>query len=87
MGSNWQLEPLKNPHMHPKCGASWEGAIIRELLRRFDVHSRADLDLLVVKGSASVARPRLSPLPQTYGAELDATRSPRLALLPVGGKA
>ena len=46
---------------HPKCGASWEGTIIRELIHRFDLqrgeaffwatHSGADLDLLVVRGS------------------------------------
>ncbi len=45
---------------HPKCGASWEGAIISELHYRFDMqkgeaffwgtHSGADLDLLFVRG-------------------------------------
>jgi predicted AAA+ superfamily ATPase len=46
---------------HPKCGTSWEGIIIRELIHRFDLqrgesffwatHSGADLDLLVVRDS------------------------------------
>ena len=61
---------------HPKCGASWEGAIIRELLHRFDVqrgeaffwgtHSGADLDLLVVKGS------------NRFGFEIKLTKSPKV---------
>jgi predicted AAA+ superfamily ATPase len=61
---------------HPKCGASWEGAIIRELLHRFDVqrgeaffwgtHSGADLDLLVVKGSTRL------------GFEIKLTKSPKV---------
>ncbi|NBV84838.1 MAG: ATP-binding protein [Verrucomicrobia bacterium] len=61
---------------HPKCGASWEGAIIRELLHRFDVqrgdaffwgtHSGADLDLLVVRGSTRL------------GFEIKLTNSPKV---------
>jgi predicted AAA+ superfamily ATPase len=61
---------------HPKCGASWEGAIIRELLLRFEVqrgeaffwgtHSGADLDLLVVKGAIRL------------GFEVKLTRSPKV---------
>ncbi|MEI7773955.1 MAG: ATP-binding protein [Verrucomicrobiota bacterium] len=61
---------------HPKCGASWEGAIIRELLHRFDVqrgeaffwgtHSGADLDLLVVRGSTRL------------GFEIKLTKSPKV---------
>lgn len=61
---------------HPKCGASWEGAIIRELLHRFDVqrgeaffwgtHSGADLDLLVLKGSTRL------------GFEVKLTKSPKV---------
>ena len=61
---------------HPKCGASWEGAIIRELLHRFDVqrgeaffwgtHSGADLDLLLVKGSTRL------------GFEIKLTKSPKV---------
>ena len=61
---------------HPKCGASWEGAIIRELLHRLDVqrgeaffwgtHSGADLDLLVDKGSIRL------------GFEVKLTKSPKV---------
>ncbi len=61
---------------HPKCGASWEGAIIRELFYRFDLqrgeaffwgtHSGADLDLLVVKGSTR------------FGFEIKLTKSPKV---------
>lgn len=61
---------------HPKCGASWEGAIIGELLHRFDAqrgeaffwgtHSGADLDLLVVKGSTRL------------GFEIKLTKSPKV---------
>jgi predicted AAA+ superfamily ATPase len=61
---------------HPKCGASWEGTIIRELIHRFDLqsgesffwgtHSGADLDLLVVRGSTRL------------GFEIKLTRSPRV---------
>jgi len=61
---------------HPKCGASWEGAIIRELLHRFDVqrgeaffwgtHSGADLDLLVVRGSTRL------------GFEIKLTKTPKV---------
>ncbi len=63
---------------HPKCGASWEGAIIRELLLRFEVqkgeaffwgtHSGADLDLLVVKGAIRL------------GFEVKLTRSPKVTV-------
>lgn len=44
---------------HPKCGASWEGFILREVIRRTDakrgeaffwsVHAGAELDLLILK--------------------------------------
>lgn len=61
---------------HPKCGASWEGAIIRELLHRFDLqrgeaffwgtHSGADLDLFVIKDSTRL------------GFEIKLTKSPKV---------
>jgi predicted AAA+ superfamily ATPase len=63
-------------HSLPKCGASWEGTIIRELIHRFDLrrgesffwgtHSGADLDLLVVRGSTRL------------GFEIKLTSSPRV---------
>ena len=61
---------------HPKCGASWEGAIIRELLHRFDLqrgeaffwgtHSGADLDLFVIKDLTRL------------GFEIKLTKSPKV---------
>lgn len=61
---------------HPKCGASWEGCIIGELLHRLDVrrgeayywgtHSGADLDLLVLKGTTRL------------GFEVKLTKSPKV---------
>lgn len=51
---------LEELHAHPKVGASWEGFVIGELVRRLGAkpeecffwatHSGAELDLLVVKG-------------------------------------
>lgn len=61
---------------HPKCGASWEGLIVREIIRRSDarrgeaffwgVHTGAELDLLIVKNG------------YRRGFEIKLTRSPRL---------
>lgn len=61
---------------HPKCGASREGTIIKELIRRFDLrrgeaffwatHSGADLDLLVLRGS------------RRLGFEVKLTKSPKV---------
>lgn len=61
---------------HPKVGASWEGFVIHEIIRRTDVdaeacyfwgtHSGAELDLLVMKGS------------QRLGFEIKRTTAPRI---------
>ncbi len=60
---------------HPKCGASWEGFILREIIRRFEakrdeayfwgVHAGAELDLLIIKDG------------QRLGFEIKLTKSPR----------
>ncbi len=52
------LETLKQLLEHPKCGASWEGYVIEEILKGvpFDeayfwaTHNGAELDLLLIKG-------------------------------------
>lgn len=61
---------------HPKCGASWEGLLIREIIRRsgagrdesffWGVHTGAELDLLLLMEG------------RRLGFEIKLTRSPRL---------
>ncbi|MBU4407747.1 MAG: ATP-binding protein [Proteobacteria bacterium] len=61
---------------HPKCGASWEGFIIREIMRRsgarsgeaffWGVHTGAELDLLIRRDGRS------------FGFEIKLTRSPKV---------
>lgn len=59
---------------HPKCGASWEGFVLEELLKRTDpdeaffwaTHQGAELDLLLFKG------------PQRIGFEIKRMDAPRL---------
>jgi predicted AAA+ superfamily ATPase len=61
---------------HPKCGASWEGLMIREVLRRtgarrdeayfWGVHTGAELDLLIRQNGRNV------------GFEFKLTRSPKV---------
>jgi predicted AAA+ superfamily ATPase len=61
---------------HPKCGASWEGFMLHEIIRRtgagrseaffWSVHAGAELDLLVVKDG------------RRLGFEIKLTRSPRV---------
>lgn len=61
---------------HPKCGASWEGFMLREILRRTDakrgeaffwsVHGGAELDLLVLKNN------------RRLGFEIKLTKSPQV---------
>lgn len=61
---------------HPKCGASWEGFIIREIIRRtaarhgeaffWGVHTGAELDLLIQKNG------------RRLGFEIKLTRSPKV---------
>lgn len=63
---------------HPKCGASWEGFMIREVIRRtgakrgeaffWGVHTGAELDLLVVRDG------------RRLGFEIKLTRSPKVTL-------
>lgn len=63
---------------HPKCGASWEGFILRELLRLTDakrgeaffwsVHGGAELDLLVLKDN------------RRLGFEIKLTKSPQVTV-------
>lgn len=60
---------------HPKCGASWEGFILREVIRRTDakqgeaffwgVHAGAELDLLILQDG------------RRLGFEIKLTRSPQ----------
>lgn len=61
---------------HPKCGASWEGFIIREIIRRtsarpgeaffWGVHTGAELDLLIQQNGRRI------------GFEIKLTRSPKV---------
>lgn len=61
---------------HPKCGASWEGFLIREIIRRtgagrgeaffWSLHTGAELDLLILKEG------------QRLGFEIKLTRSPKI---------
>lgn len=61
---------------HPKCGASWEGFVLREVVRQCDakrgeaffwsVHAGAELDLLILKEGRSL------------GFEIKLTKSPRV---------
>ncbi len=61
---------------HPKCGASWEGFILREIIRRlgakrgeaffWGVHAGAELDLLILQEGCRL------------GFEIKLTRSPRV---------
>ena len=68
------LESLKQLLEHPKCGASWEGYVIEEILKSvpFDevffwaTHSGAELDLLLIKGG------------RRYGIECKRADAPRL---------
>ena len=61
---------------HPKCGASWEGFILREIIRRTDakrseaffwgVHAGAELDLLILQDG------------RRLGFEIKLTKSPQV---------
>lgn len=61
---------------HPKCGASWEGFVLREVLRHtgagrdeaffWGLHSGAELDLLIARHG------------QRWGFEVKLTRSPKV---------
>jgi predicted AAA+ superfamily ATPase len=61
---------------HPKCGASWEGLMVREVIRRMDagrgeaffwaVHTGAELDLLIRRGGRAT------------GFEIKLTASPKV---------
>ena len=63
---------------HPKCGASWEGFMLRELMRRVSAgrneaffwatHGGAELDLLILKDG------------QRLGFEIKLTKSPRMSV-------
>lgn len=63
---------------HPKCGASWEGFILREIIRRMDakrgeaffwsVHGGAELDLLILQNG------------RRLGFEIKLTKSPKITV-------
>ncbi len=68
------IESADNLLAHPKCGASWEGFALHEILRRtgtshdqafyWGVHTGAELDLLVLRDG------------RRFGFEIKLTRSP-----------
>lgn len=70
------LKTLKDLEGHPKVGASWEGFVLGQVIRRLNVradecyfwatHGGAELDLLVVRGR------------QRLGFEIKRTSSPRI---------
>jgi len=69
---------LNNLLAHPKCGASWEGFILHEIIRRtgaqkgefffWSVHTGAELDLLIIRNG------------QRIGFEIKLTHSPKVTL-------
>ena len=69
---------LNNLLAHPKCGASWEGFILHEIIRRmgaqkgeyffWSVHTGAELDLLIIRNG------------QRIGFEIKLTHSPKITL-------
>ena len=69
------IQNRKDLEEHPKVGASWEGFIIREVIRRlgakqeecyfWGTYSGAELDLLIVRGR------------HRYGFEIKRTTAPR----------
>jgi predicted AAA+ superfamily ATPase len=74
---------------HPKCGASWEGYVVEELLMSFQpdeayfwaTHAGAELDLLLFKDSRRIGveikradAPRLTPSMQVALRDLDLDR-------------
>jgi predicted AAA+ superfamily ATPase len=70
------INMVDNLLAHPKCGASWEGFMIREILRRtgarrdesffWGVHAGAELDLMIRQNG------------RTLGFEVKLTRSPKV---------
>ncbi len=70
------LKTMADIEGHPKLGASWEGYIIEQVIRRLNVsanecyfwatHGGAELDMLIIKGR------------QRYGFEIKRTASPGL---------
>ena len=68
------LESLKQLLEHPKCGASWEGYVIEEVLKSvpydeiyfWATHNGAELDLLIIKNG------------RRYGIECKRADAPRL---------
>lgn len=70
------IDSLSSLLAHPKCGASWEGFILNEIIRRtrakhgelffWGVHTGAELDLLVTIGG------------RRFGFEIKLTRSPKV---------
>jgi uncharacterized protein len=70
------LRSMPDIEGHPKVGASWEGFVLEQVIRRLNVgpeecffwatHSGAELDLLVIRGSKRI------------GFEIKRTSSPRL---------
>ncbi|WP_313950701.1 ATP-binding protein [Accumulibacter sp.] len=70
---------VENLRAHPKCGASWEGLMVREIIRRsgarrdeaffWGVHTGAELDLLIVKDGKRVGfEVKLSSSPKVTAA-------------------
>jgi predicted AAA+ superfamily ATPase len=70
------IDSLSNLLAHPKCGASWEGFVLHEIIRRtrakrgelffWGVHTGAELDLLVTIDG------------RRFGYEIKLTRSPKV---------
>lgn len=70
------LPELADLTAHPKCGASWEGFVLEEIIRHtgaqpeechfWATHSGAELDLLIVRGR------------KRYGFEIKRTSSPKI---------
>lgn len=70
------LPCIADVEAHPKCGASWEGFVIEQIVRRLGArpeecffwatHAGAELDLLVVRGR------------RRYGFEIKRTVAPRI---------
>ena len=70
------IDGLENLLAHPKCGASWEGFMLRKVIHRasakpgeiffWGVHTGAELDLLISRGN------------RRFGFEVKLTHAPKV---------
>jgi predicted AAA+ superfamily ATPase len=92
------IETRNDLERHPKLGASWEGFVIKEVVRRIGAqpeecffwatHAGAELDLLVVRGSRrlgfEIKRTTSPTTTKSMHAALESTRLNRLDIIHAG---